>query len=161
MPEAPEVEAVVRALRPIVEGRTIRSARVVHPIAVRPQTARFFAKHVEAQRIDGVTRRGKHLLLQLSDGVLVLHFRFDGQLVLFDKNPPRSTHVDVVLQLDEKLLAFVDPRHLGRIVWYPDRDSSPGLRKLGLDVFSKDFTLGALSAALRLSLIQISEPTRP
>lgn len=164
MPEAPEVEAMVRALRPIVEGCTIRSARVVHSIAIKPQTPRFFAAHVQSRRIDRVTRHGKYLLLQLSDGVLVLHFKFDGQLILFDREPAASVHVDVFLHLDRGILGFVDPRHLGRILWYPDENSSPGLRHLGLDVFSKDFTLAAMSAALRKTKkpikIALSDQTR-
>ena len=149
MPEAPEVEAVVRALRPIVEGRRIRSAQVVHPIAIKPETPQFFTKRVAAQRIERVTRHGKYLLLQLSNGALVLHFKFDGQLLLFEEQHSSAIHVDVLLNLDRGILAFVDPRHLGRLLWYPDENSSPGLGQLGLDVFSKEFTPAAMTTALR------------
>jgi formamidopyrimidine-DNA glycosylase len=43
MPEAPEVEAVVRALRKHVVGQTIRACNVIHPIAVKPQTPALLA----------------------------------------------------------------------------------------------------------------------
>ena len=102
MPEAPEVEAVVRALRPVVQGRTIRSARVVHRFGVGRQIPATFLRRVCGQRIQNVFRRGKYLLLELTRGTLVVHFKFDGQLLFFDNAPPCGTHVDVLLKLDSR-----------------------------------------------------------
>lgn len=149
MPEAPEVEAVLRALRPHIEGCTIRDACIVHPIAIKPQRATEFVRHVRGQTIQSISRRGKYLLLNLSRGLLVLHFKFDGQLILFDRQPSPGVHVDVLLHLDKTVLAFVDPRHFGRILWYPDIASARSLSKLGLDVFSPSFTVPALAKILR------------
>jgi formamidopyrimidine-DNA glycosylase len=84
MPEAPEVEAVVRALRPIVLGQTIRRVRVIHPIAVKPQTSAMLAKFLRGNRIEEVTRIGKYLIFRLARGILTFHFKFDGQILIFD-----------------------------------------------------------------------------
>jgi formamidopyrimidine-DNA glycosylase len=151
MPEAPEVEAVVRALRPLVVGRTIRSCRVIHPISVKPQSPASFARSIRANTILAVTRHGKYLLLELSRGILVFHFKFDGQLYVFSKSPPRRRHIDVVFNLDRGTLCFVDPRHLGNSHWYPDAASVAGLRALGVDVFSREFTSAVLAEILRAS----------
>ena len=65
MPEAPEVEAVVIALRPLVLGQTIRECRVVHPIAVKPHEPAPLAKLLRGNRIEEVARIGKYLVLRL------------------------------------------------------------------------------------------------
>jgi formamidopyrimidine-DNA glycosylase len=145
MPEAPEVEAVVRALRPLVQGRTIRSARVVHRVGVGRQAPVTFARHVRGQRIESVSRRGKYLLLKLTRGTLLVHFKFDGKLLFFDDAPPRETHVDVLLKLDRGTLAFVDQRHLGTMTWHLNADVVPALSKLGIDVLSRGFTRAELA----------------
>jgi formamidopyrimidine-DNA glycosylase len=151
MPEAPEVEAVVLALRPHVLGQTIRACRVVHPIAVKPHAPAHLAKLLRGNRIEEVTRIGKYLVLRLTRGILTFHFKFDGQILLFDARPSRETHVDALLKLDKVTLGFVDPRHLGRMNWHESVESTPSLNKLGVDIFSKEFTSAALDAILKKS----------
>src|ERR1700685_808910 len=107
MPEAPEVEAVVRALRKHVIGQTIRACRVIHSIAVKPQTPALLAKMLRGNRIEQVSRVGKYLILRLTRGILAFHFKFDGQIFLFDAAPPRDVHVDGLLTLDDVTLGFV------------------------------------------------------
>ncbi len=151
MPEAPEVEAVVIALRPLVLGQTIRECRVVHPIAVKPHTSAVLAKLLRGNRIEEVTRIGKYLVLRLARGVLTFHFKFDGQILLFDEAPARSLHVDVLLMLDNVTLGFIDPRHLGRMNWHESVEGTPSLNKLGVDIFSSEFTAAALAVILKNS----------
>jgi formamidopyrimidine-DNA glycosylase len=155
MPEAPEVEAVVRALRLLVVGRTICDCRVVHPIAIKPQSPAALAKALRGNRIVEVTRLGKYLLLNLSQGVLVFHFKFDGQLLWFDRPPARGVHVDVLFKLDRGILGYVDPRHLGRANWYANSESVPALRLLGVDAFSRAFTAGPLASVLSASRLPV------
>jgi formamidopyrimidine-DNA glycosylase len=155
MPEAPEVEVVVRGLRPFVIGRTIRAFRVVHPIAIKPQSPDALAKALQGNRIVKVTRRGKYLLLNLTRGSLVFHFKFDGQLLWFDRVPARGIHVDVLFHLDRGILGYVDPRHLGRANWYANPESVPALRSLGVDVFSRAFTAPALAGILGASRLPV------
>ncbi len=144
MPELPEVEAVARAVRRLVRGQTILECRVLHSIAVRPQTPAVLRKNATGQRIANVKRRGKYLLLALTRGCLVMHFRLDGQLVWFDSLAERSGalsgHIDVALELETGTLGFVDRRHFGRVHWLARPEDSPGLRSLGVDPLSREFT---------------------
>ena len=140
MPEAPEVEAVVLALRPILLGQTIRRVRTIHPIAVKPSTPTMLAKLLHRNRIKEVARIGKYLVLGLARGILSFHFKFDGQILIFDATPARGLHVDVLLALDKVTLGFVDPRHLGRMNWHESVADAPSLNKLGVDIFSTEFT---------------------
>jgi formamidopyrimidine-DNA glycosylase len=154
MPEAPEVEAVARSLRPYVKDKLIRRVHVRHAIAVQPQSPATLKRKTQGARILGVERRGKYLLLPLNHGCLVLHFRFDGQLLWFDRPKDalaRATHVDVTFETDAGTLAFVDPRHLGRVQWFEDAAASPGLRALGVDSFSSELTAARLAEICRAS----------
>src|SRR6202521_3744567 len=86
MPELPEVEAVVRTLRPLVHGRRIRCVHVFHPIATKPQSASHVVLSAQGRRIRTVDRKGKYVLLVLDRGLLTMHFRLDGQLLWFSSS---------------------------------------------------------------------------
>jgi formamidopyrimidine-DNA glycosylase len=153
MPELPEVEAVRRALLPLVRGKRILRARVVHPIAVRPQTPAAVERGVEGRTVIGVRRRAKYLLLELDRGWLVVHFMLDGQLTL---TPPtaKALHSCVLLTLEGSqpaLLGFTDRRHFGRVRYADDLKQIPGLRRVGLEPLSHAFTPAALAAVLSAS----------
>ena len=149
MPELPEVEAVVRTLRPLIQGRRIRCVHVFHPIATKPQVASHVARHAQGCHIRIVRRKGKYVLLVLDRGLLTMHFRLDGQLLWFSSakelleraNQGESgVHVDVALELDKGILGFADRRHFGRVPAWESADDCPGLTSLGIDPLSRDFT---------------------
>ena len=157
MPELPEVEAVARALRPLVKGRVIRRCRVIHSIAVRPssgrgakQAAAAMERVVRGQKIRGVSRRGKYLILILESGAVVLHFRLDGQLVWFDSRET-SGHIDVAFELDRGTLGFVDRRHFGRVQWIESPESLAGIARMGIEPLSPEFTAARFAQLLRAS----------
>src|SRR5467141_1004081 len=83
MPELPELEAVVRTLRPLVQGRRILCVHIFHAIAAKPQAASHVARQAQGHRIRTVDRKGKYVLLVLDRGLLTMHFRLDGQLQWF------------------------------------------------------------------------------
>jgi formamidopyrimidine-DNA glycosylase len=139
MPELPEVEAVAGSLRPLVVGKKIRNCRVLHGIAVRPQSPVLLRRSVKGRRVEAVERRGKYLLLRLDRGWIVLHFRLDGQLVWFDS--PRVTgHIDVAFEFATGTLGFVDRRHFGRVQFLRHVEDASGIRHLGVDPLSLEFT---------------------
>jgi formamidopyrimidine-DNA glycosylase len=157
MPELPEVEAVARTVRPLVQGRRIRCVHVFHPIAVKPQSPAHLPRIADNRRIQAVTRRGKYLFLVLDRGTITLHFKLDGQLIWFDsvkdllsranqpldsseKRPATNVHVDVAFELDKGILGFADRRHFGRVSVYSDREAVPVLKSLGVDALAPEFT---------------------
>lgn len=154
MPEAPEVEAVVRTLRPYIQGEKISRVHVRHVIAVGPQTPGGFRRSVEGARILGVSRHGKYLVMRLNQGCLVIHFKLSGTLLWFDRAAdalaPRI-HLDVVLETRRGALGYFDRRHLGRIRWFPRADDAPGISRLGIDAYSPGFTPDSLASVCRQS----------
>jgi formamidopyrimidine-DNA glycosylase len=157
MPELPEVEAVVRTLRPLAQGRRIRCVYVFHPIASKPQSPSQVARNVQGRRILAVERQGKYVLLLLDRGLLTMHFKLDGQLLWFASakdllqranQRENGVHVDVALELDKGVLGFVDRRHFGRVHLWASADACPGLAVLGVDALSRDFTSSRLTPLL-------------
>ncbi len=148
MPEAPEVEAVARTLGPVVRGKKIRRVHVHHAVAIRPQSSRALGENIAGACIQGAERRGKYLLLPLDRGSVVMHFKFDGRILLFDGPNDalrKNIHVDVAFETNDGTLGFVDPRHLGRVQWLAKPEDSAGIRSLGVDAFSRRFTRQRLS----------------
>ena len=166
MPELPEVEAVARALRPLVTGQRIRCLHVFHAIALKPQPPAGVAKLVEGRRVREVFRRGKYLFLPLDRGLLEMHFRFDGQLTWFSganellqlaNTGKDGVHVDVALEFTKGALGFADRRHFGRVHAWESEAVCPPLRKLGLDAFAEGFTAKALHERLSRSKRPLKE----
>ena len=117
MPELPEVEHVVRALRRSIVNRRIVAAELKLPrLLVQPSPASFKRK-LRGAVITGVSRRGKYILIALDNAqVLLVHLRMTGKFIsvsLDDQLPPYS---HVVLHLDnERRLVFSDMRQFGRL----------------------------------------------
>jgi len=149
MPELPEVEAVARTLRPLVERRQIRCVRVLHAIATKPQSSSHVRRIAQGQRIQSVQRTGKYLWLRLTQGIVTLHFKLDGHLLWFSSakeiaavanSQGSGVHVDVVFELDKGVLGFADRRHFGRVHVWESEAACPAFAGLGLDAMSRDFT---------------------
>jgi formamidopyrimidine-DNA glycosylase len=100
--------------------------------------------------VERVERRGKYLVLRLDAGCAVLHFKLDGQLVWFD-NRRVDGHIDVALHFPHGTLGFVDRRHFGRVLWFREAEEVAGIRTLGPDPLSREFTLDYLLGQMRKS----------
>jgi formamidopyrimidine-DNA glycosylase len=166
MPELPEVEAVVRTLRPLVLRRRISCVHIFHPIATLPQRPSQLASFAENQRIQAVERQGKYLLLHLDRGLLTLHFRLDGQLVWFTgakelflraNQPEKGVHVDLALELDKGVLGFSDRRQFGRVHSWDSLEDCAALRKLGVDALSPEFRPSRFEELLAFSRRPLKE----
>jgi formamidopyrimidine-DNA glycosylase len=117
MPELPEVEHVVRALRPVVVGRRILAAELnlkrIAPGISRPK----FNQQLKNVVVTGVGRRGKYILFELdSQALLTTHLRMTGKFVAIptDNNLPPYAHVVFYLDNDKRLV-FCDMRQFGRM----------------------------------------------
>ena len=86
MPELPEVETIVRALQqggregPAVLGRRLQSADLLWERTLAQPSVGEFIRRVPGQVVEGVTRRGKFILIKLSQDFLLVHLRMSGDL---------------------------------------------------------------------------------
>src|SRR3954462_11002038 len=119
MPELPEVEVVRRDLEREVVGKKIKGTEVTGMRTIRRYRQRKqFTGALDGQKITGVERRGKYLLLRLDGGeVLIIHLGMSGQLLRAktSREPmPKHTHV-VITFTQGGQLRFVDPRTFGEM----------------------------------------------
>ena len=95
MPELPEVEYTARQLRATVVGATIREAQVFWDRTIGYPALPEFLAQVAERRIEGVRRRGKFLLLDLTGDVfLTIHRRMTGNLLIL----PSGWEIDTSLR---------------------------------------------------------------
>ncbi len=84
MPELPEVEITARRLDEALRGGEIVSALAPGVKAMRTFDPPLSA--LEGQMVERVGRRGKHLLVETSGGlVLLIHLMSAGRLQLYDR----------------------------------------------------------------------------
>jgi len=151
MPELPEVETVCRRLRKEARGAGITALRFARSQAAAPQQAEYVARHVAGTRLEGVLRRGKNILLQVSGGgVLRIHLRMTGNLYVIPDYRFRPATARAWFELaDGRGIVFDDPRALGRIHWHRTEEMESVMREVGPEPLSRDFTPESLLAAAR------------
>ncbi|MBW8486048.1 bifunctional DNA-formamidopyrimidine glycosylase/DNA-(apurinic or apyrimidinic site) lyase [Actinomadura parmotrematis] len=125
MPELPEVEVVRRGLERWTAGRTVASAEVLHPRAVRRHAAgpADFAGRLAGRALEAPRRRGKYLWLPLGgDGgpaeAVLAHLGMSGQLLVGAPDREREKHLRVRLEFTDggHDLRFVDQRTFGHLM---------------------------------------------
>jgi formamidopyrimidine-DNA glycosylase len=132
MPELPEVETVVRDLRPMLVGRTIVRVRVGAKRLRRPWQ-RAWTAHLAGSHIRAIDRRGKWIVIDLGEPRLLVHLGMTGQFTV--AQGPRESHTHLVFTLDDAgELRFRDVRRFGSVTLYPDRAA--------LDAFFTQSALG-------------------
>jgi len=122
MPELPEVETIARFLRrgvedkPSILGKRIAAAQVFWARTVAEPAASEFQARIIGQEILQINRRGKFLLLNLTQDTLLVHLRMSGDLIVEPADLDFAPHHRVVFDLDNGWrLAFNDARKFGRM----------------------------------------------
>jgi len=150
MPELPEVETVVRVLRPMLVGRTIQTASFPRPtrsMTNLPHEA--MASRIVGQSVQAVERRAKYLLFRLDRDTLIVHLKMTGHLyvVPVGEMNPFDRWLRVHFPLDDgRELRFSDSRRFGRV--YLCGDPAEVLPDLGPEPLEDSFTAAAFQARL-------------
>jgi len=126
MPELPEVETMVRGLRPAMTGRSLRRIEVLDSSLLHGCSARRLAGAGRGATVSEVVRRGKWVVVTLADhrGIIVIQPRMTGGFWL--KKPERTSHIRLVFHLDKPraMVWYCDTRRLGRITWYASSEDA-------------------------------------
>jgi len=141
MPELPEVETVVRYIRPNIIGKTI------HNVIPQNNYDKVFVTHIPRQfnelvagkSINTVERRGKYIVFNLDRGHLLIHLRMTGRLLLNLTEDDKPKHLTAIVHFtDNSALYFKDYRKFGRLYYYGSLDYIN--KKLGVEPLSENFT---------------------
>ena len=157
MPELPEVEVTRRSFVTAIESARITALRMGKPLrwplGCQPET-------LLGRTVRTVGRRGKYLLIELSQGWLVVHLGMSGSLRFARDLPVSGVHDHMDLVTTHGTLRLNDPRRFGAVV-YVDSLASPEARKLlghlGMEPLSDDFDLTLFLKGLKLKKTTIKQ----
>ena len=164
MPELPEVETVRRGLAPVMEGARFRKVEA-RRADLRFPLPKDFVKRLEGKAVQGLGRRAKYLLADLSSGeVLLMQLGMSGsfrvaheakEAVPGDFHHPRGApgkHDHVVFHMTSgAVVTFNDPRRFGSMKLVPraELEHDPLIRALGPEPLGNVFDAAMLARACR------------
>lgn len=153
MPELPEVETVVRALRRPLVGRTFLAAHIYWPRQIVQPSPVSFKQRIVNLTIEAISRRGKYILFTLTnDETLIVHLKMTGHLAVMPVALPRDKHTHLIFDLvplpgrEPDQLHFRDIRKFGRV--YLVKEPHKILHKLGPEPLEDSFTLSLFKQRL-------------
>jgi formamidopyrimidine-DNA glycosylase len=149
MPELPEVEATRLSFADRIAGGRVTGVRLGKPLrwplGMQPEC-------LVGRLVCGVRRRGKYLLLDLDEGILLLHLGMSGSLQFGPALSVPGTHDHFDLVTTRGTLRLHDPRRFGAVV-YVQGEADPVAVKLlgglGVEPLTDAFEVKAFHQALR------------
>ena len=144
MPELPEVETVKRIASPLITGKTIQSVEVNpdFPGVLLGPDGIDARQTLPGLTIESVNRRGKYLLIGMSDKwFLIVHLRMTGRFLVMENvaDPVRFQHLTLHLS-DGIDIRFADQRKFGRVQLALPEDVAALNARLGVEPLNLGFT---------------------
>jgi formamidopyrimidine-DNA glycosylase len=151
MPELPEVETIVRDIRPSLLGRRFGRVTLSHDDVLRGVTRRRLLRQLRGASVHDVFRRAKHAVIDLGDRRLIVQPGMTGSLVVHDHLlPPEEARYAVLrAELDNgRELIYDDVRRLGTLLLLDRRGWDAYTSAIGPEPLERSFTPADLGAAL-------------
>jgi formamidopyrimidine-DNA glycosylase len=152
VPELPEVETIRRHLEPGLVGRRFERVEIVDPRLTRPEPPEVVAGELQGERVRGLGRRGKYLIVEFESGRhLLIHLRMTGNI----QHPAQGgldadPHRRAVVRLDDGSdIAYRDVRRFGtwELLEPGELEEYFTARRLGGEPLEPGFTTAALERA--------------
>ncbi len=151
MPELPEVETIVRDIRPAVLGRTIVRAALSHTDVLRGVTRPALLRGLAGATIEDLFRRAKHAVFVLGQRRLVVQPGMTGALLVYDRplNDGDARYAVLRATLDDgRILVYRDVRRLGTLLWLDARGWAAYDAAIGPEPLAVGFTSDTMRSAL-------------
>lgn len=149
MPELPEVEVTRLSFVDKIVGAKVLSLHLGKPLRWPLGCA---PDQLVARTVLGVRRRGKYLLIDLDQGLMLVHLGMSGSLSFARHLAAPGKHDHVEMVTTQGTLRLNDPRRFGAVVYVPS-EQAPGARKLlgklGVEPLSDDFDVAQFHAGLK------------
>lgn len=149
MPELPEVEVTRLSFADRIAGARIQDVRLGKPLrwplGCEP-------RELVGRQVRAVRRRGKYLLVDLDQGLLLLHLGMSGSLSFAERQPPAGTHDHFDLVTTQGVLRLNDPRRFGAVVHAHGEQALHAVKllgSLGVEPLGDAFEPAAFHAALK------------
>ena len=154
MPELPEVETIVRDIRPALVGRRIGRVSLSHDDILRGVSRRRLLRGLRGATIRSVFRRAKHAVLDLGELRLVVQPGMTGSLIVYDRRltPDETRYAVLRAPLDDgHELVYRDVRRIGKLLLLGEKDWQRYTGAIGPEPLDPDFTPERLGLALESS----------
>ena len=142
MPELPEVEVTRLGIQPHIEGLRVSAVNIIDGRLRWPVPSNLNTL-LSGQKVLGIERRGKYLLIEFNAGYLLLHLGMTGTLRVLPGSDPLKLHDRVTFEFGRLSLRLHDPRKFGAVLWHPKSkgpiEGNALLQKLGVEPFSSEF----------------------
>lgn len=156
MPELPEVETTLRGIAPYIQHQIITDV-IVRKHQLRWPIPTNIKQLLVGQSILDLQRRGKYLLLQTEQHIVIIHLGMSGVLRIFTSEPPKADkhdHVDILFN-NNTILRFTDPRRFGALLLMHKNSEHTLLKNLGVEPLSKNFNAKYLWSKARNKKVSI------
>lgn len=134
MPELPEVATIVNGLNSVIIDKTIQSFEVLLPKtvwvddvrAVGDKEVKQAKAFVEGKKIDTITRRGKMIIISISENtIMLIHLKMTGQLIYISSDNQRISGghptADMVKDLPTKSTRAIFHFNDGSTLYFNDQ----------------------------------------
>ena len=152
MPELPEVETIVRDLRPRMVGKRITAATLSKTDVLRKVSKPALLKFLRGSRITAITRRAKHAIFHFAGGRrMVIRLGMTGALVVYNRplTPDEAKYSVLVLELTSRSrFVYRDIRRFGAIYLLDQPAWTKYDARLGPEPLDPAFTPEVLGAQL-------------
>ena len=142
MPELPEVEVTRLGIQPHLEGHRVSAVKIIDGRLRWPVPSNLNTL-LTGQKVLGIERRGKYLLMEFDAGYLLLHLGMTGTLRVLPSSDHLKLHDRVTFEFGKLSLRLHDPRKFGAVLWHPKSkgpiEGNALLQKLGVEPFSPEF----------------------
>jgi formamidopyrimidine-DNA glycosylase len=152
LPELPEVETIVRDIRPALLGRQIVSARLGHDDILRGVSRRTLLAGLRGRRVRKVFRRAKHAVIATDTRYLVIQPGMTGSLTVLERplEPWERKYAELRARLNRGAeLLFHDVRRFGTLLWLDEAGWAAYSAALGPEPLEPEFTPAVLTGILR------------
>ena len=140
MPELPEVETTLRGIKPHIIGRKITEVNVRNKNLRWPVSRKVYS--LTGSKFSRIKRRGKYILIDVNDGILIIHLGMSGSLriVKYDQEFRKHDHIDIKMD-SGKSLRYHDPRRFGCFLFHSgDINNHKLLKHLGPEPLDNEFS---------------------
>ena len=160
VPELPEVETIVRQLRPILVGRRITAAALSHDNLLDGVSKRVLLRDLPGRTITRMDRRAKHALIHTDTRTLAVQPGMSGALLHYDAPLTAAEKQYAVLRCaldDGTTLVYRDVRRIGTLRWLDAKQWTAYESRLGPEPLDPAFTAEALADRFRKSRAAIKK----
>ncbi len=151
MPELPEVETIVRDLRPSLVGRRVGRVTLSHDDVLRGVTRRRLVRRLTGATIRSVSRRAKHAVLELDTARLIVQPGMTGSLMVHRRalKPDEARYAVLRAELSGgRELVYRDVRRLGTLLLLDEKEWARYTAAIGPEPLEDDFTVARFADSL-------------